>query len=176
MAGQAPGGFSFRRKNSFPTANEAGVSALEFALVLPLIVILITGVVQLGNAYHQLQVLHEALRQGARVAVDLSKPAPAAVACASLSNAAKTASREYLHQSGLYPDTGITDANKMPWTISVKSIPTTARTEGGVTVYFIEMSGQKNSKVNSCLFCANGFLANVLPSSKASFAIRGTCS
>ena len=152
--------------------NESGVSALEFTIVLPLIILLITGLVQLGNAYHELQVLQEALRQGARVAADLSKPG-GGVACATLKNAAKSSARSYLKQNGLDPNTGIVDPNKVPWTITPT---TTSKIEGGVTVYMVELTGQKNSKVDRCLFCANGFLTRILPTAKSVFALRGTCS
>lgn len=159
------------------TRDDSGVSVLEFTIVLPLIILLIAGVVQLGNAYHQLQVLHEALREGARVAVDLSKPAPSTgVTCASLSTAAKTAARQYLNRNGLDPDLAITTPSQMPWTITTKAIATNTRTEGGVTVRFIELTGQKNAAVSQCLFCPNQVLRRLYPVTSTSFAIRGTCS
>ena len=151
--------------------NEAGISALEFTLVLPLIIILIAGVVQLGNAYHELQVLQQALRHGARVAAHYSSPT-AGVACLTLTAAATKATREYLNQNGLYPDLNELDPNKFPWTITPSM---TTKVEGGVSVYFINMLGQKSTQVNSCVFCPNRLLSGITPSATASFALRGAC-
>jgi hypothetical protein len=140
---------------------------LENRRSLPLLIMLIGGVVQLGMAYHQLQVLHEALRQGARVAVDNS---PAT--CASLRTDAKRATRQYLLNNGLDPSytPSTVNSSSAPWTIT----PTTpTRTEGGTTVRFIEMLGARNPNAQNCIFCPNRFLGRLLPSTRVSFALKG---
>lgn len=47
---------------------ERGAAAVEFALVLPLLVLLVFGIVQFSIAYNRAQGLHAAAREGARIA------------------------------------------------------------------------------------------------------------
>ena len=47
---------------------ERGAAAVEMALVLPILVLLIFGVVQFSIAYNRVQGLHAAAREGARIA------------------------------------------------------------------------------------------------------------
>jgi hypothetical protein len=55
---------NFRRSCS----SETGAAALEFALVLPLLVMLLFGIVEFAVAYNRVQGLHAAAREGARLA------------------------------------------------------------------------------------------------------------
>ncbi len=48
--------------------NEKGASAVEFALILPILVILVFGIVQFGIAYNNYIALTHAAREGARLA------------------------------------------------------------------------------------------------------------
>ena len=52
-----------------PVADEGGVVAVEFALVLPLLVTLVFGIVQFGLALNTKLTLTHAAREGARAAV-----------------------------------------------------------------------------------------------------------
>lgn len=47
---------------------ERGAAAVEFAIVLPLLVMLVFGIVQFSIAYNRQQGLHAAAREGARLA------------------------------------------------------------------------------------------------------------
>lgn len=47
---------------------QAGASAVEFAIVLPVLVLLLFGVIQFGLAYNRQQGLNAAVREGARLA------------------------------------------------------------------------------------------------------------
>src|SRR4029079_5353100 len=47
---------------------ERGAAAVEFALVLPLLVVLVFGIVEFSIAYNHKQGLHAAAREGARLA------------------------------------------------------------------------------------------------------------
>ena len=49
--------------------NEAGTALIEFALVLPLILVLAMGMLDFGRAFHTKSLLDQAAREGARVAV-----------------------------------------------------------------------------------------------------------
>ena len=51
--------------------HKRGVAAVEAALVLPIVVLLTFGFVEIGWQVNSIQVLHDAARQGARAAVRL---------------------------------------------------------------------------------------------------------
>lgn len=50
-------------------ANDSGQAMVEFALVLPILLILVLGIFEFGRAWNAYQVLTDAAREGARVAV-----------------------------------------------------------------------------------------------------------
>ncbi len=49
-------------------AGESGAAAVEFALVLPMLILLIFGIVEFSIGYNRQQALHAAAREGARTA------------------------------------------------------------------------------------------------------------
>ncbi len=51
-----------------PGWGQTGASAVEFAIVLPVLVLLVFGIVQFGIAYNRVQGLNAAAREGARLA------------------------------------------------------------------------------------------------------------
>jgi Flp pilus assembly protein TadG len=53
---------------------ERGAAAVEFALVAPLLVLLICGIIDFGRAYSTLNQLAAAAREGARIAAVLPDP------------------------------------------------------------------------------------------------------
>ncbi len=55
--------------------NEKGASAVEFALILPILIMLVFGIFQFGIAYNNYITITHAAREGARLAaVDLNNP------------------------------------------------------------------------------------------------------
>ena len=55
--------------------SEKGASAVEFALILPILIILVFGIVQFGIAFNNYITITHAAREGARIAaVDLNNP------------------------------------------------------------------------------------------------------
>lgn len=57
------------RKRSRTGSNERGVALIEAALTLPLLLLVCVGIFEFGRAYQTWQVLTNAAREGARVAV-----------------------------------------------------------------------------------------------------------
>lgn len=55
--------------------DERGVAVVEFALVAPLLLVLIFGIIDLGRAYSTLNQLAASAREGARLAAVLPNPA-----------------------------------------------------------------------------------------------------
>jgi Flp pilus assembly protein TadG len=49
--------------------DDAGAAAVEFALILPVVLLLLFGIIEFGRAWNVKQVLTDAAREGARVAV-----------------------------------------------------------------------------------------------------------
>jgi Flp pilus assembly protein TadG len=55
------------RTEARPTRGERGAAAVEFALVLPLLVALVFGLIDFGRAYNQQITLTQLAREGARL-------------------------------------------------------------------------------------------------------------
>lgn len=54
--------------------NQKGAAAIEFAIVLPLLVILVFGVIEVGLLLYNKQVITNASREGARAGITLTDP------------------------------------------------------------------------------------------------------
>ena len=55
--------------------SESGASAVEFALLLPLLMMVLFGIIELGLVLHQQSILTNASREGARLGIVQSIPA-----------------------------------------------------------------------------------------------------
>ena len=51
------------------TSGSSGQSLIEFALVLPMLLVLVFGIVEFGNAWRHYQLITNTAREGARIAV-----------------------------------------------------------------------------------------------------------
>jgi Flp pilus assembly protein TadG len=60
------GGDSLSRAGYFPRGGRKGQSLVEFAIALPLLVLIMFGVLDLGRAFFSLITIHNAAREGAR--------------------------------------------------------------------------------------------------------------
>ncbi len=63
-----------RRHQSFWRQTN-GMTAVEFALLLPVMLLIVCGIMDFGNLYYQLTVVNEAAREAARIAAT-KKPIP----------------------------------------------------------------------------------------------------
>ncbi len=57
---------SSRQKKA--AAPESGAAVVEFALIIPLLLLVLCGIFDFGNLYFQMDLVNEAARQGARLA------------------------------------------------------------------------------------------------------------
>lgn len=57
--------------------SEAGAAAVEFAILLPLLIVLVFGIWQFSMAYNRSQALSAGVREGARLAAEGSEPVKA---------------------------------------------------------------------------------------------------
>ena len=77
-----------RRRNMF--RNDRGQTMVEFALVVPILCVVLFGILQFGALYNDYVTLTDATRVGARkAATSRMDPSPAAAAQAAARNAAK---------------------------------------------------------------------------------------
>lgn len=60
--------------------SERGAAAVEFAILLPLLLLVLLGIVELGRAYNVQITLTSAAREGVRVMAITNKPADAKIA------------------------------------------------------------------------------------------------
>jgi Flp pilus assembly protein TadG len=93
--------WQFTKKNSNGrfTTRESGQGLVEFALVLPLLAIMILAIVQLGVLYNNYETLTDATRAGARVAA-----VTAVSTCKATAEQAVRDSAYNLNQSQLTPN------------------------------------------------------------------------
>ncbi len=73
-----------------------GAALVEFALVMPLLLLLLVGIMEFGRAWSQTQVITDAARQGARLAALLNN---SSAGQDSVSNVVKRALAGRQHQS-----------------------------------------------------------------------------
>ena len=78
--------------------SESGASAVEFALVLPLLMLILFGIIEFGMALYRQAILTNASREGARLGIVLSVP-PITTA------AINTRIDSYLTAAGIPPGT-----------------------------------------------------------------------
>lgn len=55
-------------------ADERGAVAVEFALILPMLLLIVVGTIEFGRVYSQVQVYNGAAREGARCAAVMATP------------------------------------------------------------------------------------------------------
>lgn len=63
-----------RTRHRTPPGATSGQALVEFALVVPILLILVLGVIDFGRAWHAYQVITDAAREGARLAVVARTP------------------------------------------------------------------------------------------------------
>ncbi len=116
-----------------PTSAERGVAAVEMALVLPLLMMLLLGIIDWGWVFYQEFNLASAVRQGARVGVTVppsAAPDPpttakatatAALAALGVDVSGATITSAY---GGAAPMTTLTVAVKLPYKPIIGFVPT----------------------------------------------------
>ena len=105
--------------------SERGAAIIETALTLPILLLVCVGIFEFGRAYETSQVLTNAAREGARVAI---LPAPGA-------GAADTRVRDYLKLGGLTSDSTVgVDITSVP--VSLGAAGTASASKVTVTYPF----------------------------------------
>src|SRR5215510_8259763 len=61
-------------KSNRKARNDRGAVAVEFALILPVLLLIVVGTIEFGRVYSQVQVYNGAAREGARCAAVMATP------------------------------------------------------------------------------------------------------
>jgi Flp pilus assembly protein TadG len=108
-------------------AGEGGQALVEFALVLPLLLAVVTGVIQFGIVFRDYLNLTDAVRSGGRVAA-ISRTAPnptlaAQTAVTSAGGGLKIAPSDVTVTSTWQPGSDVVVTAAYPYTLSIFGIP-----------------------------------------------------
>jgi len=125
---QSPWALSLRRSGSDAfrrLRNERGTAIIETALTLPLLLFVCVGIVELGRAYQTSQVLTNAAREGARIAVLPNQAA----------DAVDSRVRQYLGIGGLVSDSSV-GVTVTPVTVATGATATAPGSQVTVTYPF----------------------------------------
>ncbi len=91
--------------------DERGTAAIEFGLILPVLVAMLVGIIDYGDVYFTRLTMTNAAREGARVGVTLDEGKAQAAAIA--------AARTYLTQAGVVADVTATVPSQSNPTVTV---------------------------------------------------------
>jgi Flp pilus assembly protein TadG len=91
----------FIRTARHRTSDRSGAAAVEFALVLPLLVLILFGIVEFAAAWHARQLITNAAREGARVAVVGNAMMPVATLVEEVQQAVERAAGSMIDLSNL---------------------------------------------------------------------------
>lgn len=151
---------------------------VEFAIALPLLLLMLSGVANLGSMLWQIQQFSDAARHGARIAANRSNDSLGGFArpCSgasseSLTSIATSAATDYINQNNLNP---------MSWW----SAPTAAIVSGGwsdgstpfPTSNFVQVQISTNTAVTkNCVLCYSNVLSYLDISVRSVFLVEGAC-
>lgn len=177
---------------------EKGVSLIELALLCPLVILIIAGIIDFGSTLRELQMIGNAAREGARVAASFSRKRALSAGQASCSQPVGVPLTE-CNAASLQPNNADSVANAakkaacsvlisanadpMAWTITptvTRGVPFAAGVPDlgasnrdrydMVTVNIQRAAGESN-----CIICWGRFVENLRPNATSSFALEESC-
>ena len=172
--------------------SDAGASLIELALILPVVMILIAGLVDIGFKINRVKTISTAARHAARIAASHSKSlsvvvpcgSPLALACdpgdsptpiatTTVTGVAHHAACNFLRSAGYSAE---------DWRVIVDRPKRDNRSEDGpgeaisATGNFFVASVQVERLENKCLICYDQIFQMLHPRSTSSFVLEGACS
>lgn len=168
--------------------SEDGISLVELALVLPLALLLIAGIIDYGFALREIQAISSAAREGARIAAsharrnvglnvkcaDTANPATS-ISCAATGNAltilnsdpianvAKKTACQSIRNSKLTPS---------DWDVTAE-VPRVQ--EDGDSFDVVTVKIVKNANARNCLICWDSMLSALRGNSESTFTLESPC-
>ena len=176
---------------SLPLRSERGVSILELALILPVALILIAGLIDIGIKINRVKTVATAARHAARIAASHSKSLssiaacgdPISLACAAADNPVQSSSTT---GTGVPHDAACNflrsaNYNSEDWRVIVQRPTDIGAVEDGfgesvdANRKFYLVSVQVERLENKCLVCYDQIFKMLYPRSSSSFVLEGMC-
>ncbi len=174
----------------FTVRSERGVSLLELAIVIPVIVLIVAGIVDYGFALREIQLISSASREGARIAAAHSRinhmaggvrlpcksgKSPASgVRCDAadltvqptdpVANAAQKGACSFMKNSGL---------NLGDWSVE-SDVPDSVEFEGA-KFDVVTVKIKKKTEATKCILCWGSLLEAFRPQAESSFNLETNC-
>lgn len=154
-----------------------GAVMVEFAIALPLLMLMLSGVANLGSMLWQIQQFSDAARHGARIAANrsndsiLGSPRPCSVGTDSLTFIAQQAAQSYINTNNLDP---------MNWWEDPVATIVSGGWSDGATDFpnssFIQVEISTNTAVTqNCVICYSNILSYLDISVRSVFLVEGAC-
>lgn len=162
----------------FKRGNQGGAVMIEFAIALPLLMLMISGVANLGSMLWQIQQFSDAARHGARIAANRSNDAPAR-SCSnlgdpnSLAYIARQASMNYINGNNL-DNMGWWD-DPIPSIVSVSWSDGATRFPQSGAANYIKVRIQTSATTTNCVLCYGNMLSYLNVGVESLFLVEGAC-
>ena len=158
---------------------ERGVSILELALTLPVFMIIVGGMVDLGVTFRNMQVISEAASYGARSAATRAyNNGVGNLSCNVVVDVARGATEEFLTNAGFELTRIEGQDETIVWQVGSQVIVDdegVPGTPGALTnLQLIEVSIVHRER--DCLICASRMFDNLNLATESSFALENSCS
>ncbi|MFN8392208.1 MAG: TadE family protein [Bdellovibrionota bacterium] len=179
------------QQTRFPFVQEHGVSLLELAIFLPIIVLLVAGVIDYGSALREVQAISSASREGARIAASHARihslricnagHKPSVGTCANpgtgdfqiaatdaINDAARKAACGFIASSGL---------NGADWQVSavVPDANSPKYTVDNMSFQMIHVTVEKTDAARKCILCWDRLLDAFKAKADSSFTLESPC-
>ena len=143
--------------------NGRGGALVEFAIILPVVMLLVTATFNLGRFLWQIQMVSDAARYGVRAASAMSDIEPSKT-CTQLRSEATAQAATYR-----YPNEGLGVKKRLGdlWDVPTASVGT-KYTFKGIPMRVIKVEFRAADMSENCVFCYGAFLKKIIPSATAS--------
>jgi hypothetical protein len=170
--------------------NQRGVSLLELAIFLPVILVLVAGIIEYGSALRQVQAVASATREGARAAATHARihgvrpcnghsPSDSQGVCVAgpggtfeisntdpVSIAARKAACSFIANSGL---------RGTDWNVSARVPSAAESTEDGTEFYTVIVDAERAPDAKTCLLCWQSILSAFQQKAESTFVLESKC-
>jgi Flp pilus assembly protein TadG len=155
--------------------NQVGAAFVETVIILPVLLILTVGLINIGSLLWQITIASDAVRHGARAAARSSMESRMQP-CTDIINQANQSTQDYMLNTLKIPQ-HVWEFG--PWPSGNPGAQTCEITPPEATVntaILVRQKIQMKDTVNgTCLFCFGGIVQKILPAASISFLLPGAC-
>jgi Flp pilus assembly protein TadG len=145
---------------------QRGNAIIEFLLCLPLLLLVVTGLLNLGSILWQVQLFTDAVRYGARFAATRSNFEDV---CSTLTGNGQIETANYMRAQA----PGAAAASSW-WTLPASQIRRDVSWDADVAVDFVDVTIETNGSDN-CLLCINNILDYIPVNLRGTFVVEDPC-